>query len=152
MAKNVYQTIEGNKKKFSRQVGLPIEKFKILVEKVEQKITTYKEANPLSTRGKKPELDIPNQLLLMLMYYRNYYTFFTLGSIFEVSEGQANKLFHKMSRIVVKVLALKGRKKMSTEKIQAVIIDASEQPIERPKKKQKQYFSGKKNVIPSRHN
>lgn len=31
--------------------------------------------------------------------------------------------------------------------LEVILIDVTEQPIERPKKKQKAYFSGKKNFI-----
>jgi hypothetical protein len=81
----------------------------------------------------------------MLMYYRNYHTYLTISEMFGISEGYANKTVHRMSKLVVKALPLGRKRRIGSEEIKAVIIDASEQRIERPQKKQRQYYSGKKN-------
>ena len=152
MAKNVYKTISANEKKFARMTGLKKELFDKLHQQVTSKIAEHHQSDSLSRRGKKSEMDIANKLLMTLCYYRNYHTYLTLSELFDVSEGQANKVFHKMSMIMVQVLSVGSRKRLSSKTIKAVLIDASEQRIERPMKRQKQYYSGKKNVIPSKPN
>lgn len=143
MAKDIYLSMSSDEQKFARMSGLKKSLFDILVQKVMQQIEAHQRAHPISARGKKSEMSIENKLLVMLMYYRNYHTYLTLSELFGISEGYANKLFYRMSKLVVKALPL-GRKRVCGEAIKAVLIDASEQRIERPQKKQRQYYSGKK--------
>ena len=145
MAKDIYQSLIVDEKKFARMCGLKKSLFDILVKKVLEQIEEHQQAHPLSTRGKKSTMGIENKLLLMLMYYRNYHTYLTLSELFGISERYANKTVHKMSKLVVKALPLGRKRRVGSEEIKAVIVDASEQRIERPQKKQGQYFSGKKN-------
>ena len=144
MAKDIYPTMSLDEKKFARMIGLKKSLFDILVKKVLQQIEEHQQAHPLSARGKKPMMSIENKLLLMLMYYRNYHTYLTLSEWFGISEGYANKIVHRMSKLVVKALPLGRNRQIDNEEIKAVLIDASEQRIERPQKKQRQYYSSKK--------
>ena len=147
MAKDVYKSIVSDQEKFARLSGLKTGKYDLLLKRVVMAISEHKEIHALSRRGKKSDITIANKLLLTVMYYRNYYTYLTVSEMFGISEGYANKIFHKMSRVMVKVLKLKNRNQLSSETIKAVLIDASEQRIERPMKGQKKYYSGKKKSI-----
>jgi len=144
MAKDIYQSLIKNEKKFARMSGLKKELFNKLVDKVQKQIGKHHRENPLSTRGKKPVMGLENKLLLMLMYYREYHTCLSISEMFGISEGYANKIVHKMSRLVVKALPLGRKRKVGSKAIKAVLIEASEQNIERPQRKQQQYYSGKK--------
>lgn len=46
--------------------------------------------------------------------------------------------------MVIKALPLGRKRKIGSADLKAVLIDASEQNIERPQRKQRQYYSGKK--------
>jgi hypothetical protein len=70
-----------------------------------------------------------------------------LGDDFGISEGYANKIYHKISKLLVSILQLPSKEELTYKGLKAVVVDASEQPIERPKRKQKEYYSGKKNDI-----
>jgi len=133
--------------KFIRRVGINKKAFEILSEKLKEEIQEEKEKNPKSKRGRKSTLSIEDQLLLCMFYLRHYRTFLELGEEFEISEGYANKLFHKISKQLIKILKLPSNTELTKEGLKAVVIDASEQQIERPVEKQKQYYSGKKNAI-----
>ena len=152
MAKDIYQSLSSNEKKFARMSGLKKALFDILVEKVLEQISEHQQKHRLSTRGKKAAMSITNKLLLMLMYYREYHTYLSISEMFGVSEGYAHKIVYRMSRLVVKSLPLGKKRKVGSEAIKAVLIDASEQRIERPQHKQRQYYSGKKNATPSKYN
>jgi len=144
MAKNIYESLNKDEKKFARMSGLRKELFDKLVNKVLDKIDEHRQAKPIIKRGKKAVMSIENKLLLMLMYYRQYHTYLTISEMFGISEGYANKLVHKMERLVIKALPLGRKRKIGSEEIKAVLVDASEQRIERPQRKQRQYYSGKK--------
>jgi hypothetical protein len=145
MAKDIYQSMYTDEKKFARISGLKKLLFDILKQRVSEQILMHQQANPKSTRGIKSTMSLENKLLLMLMYYRNYYTYLSLSEMFGISEGYANKTVHRMSKLVVKALPLGRKRKLESEDIKTVLIDASEQRIERPQKNQRQYYSGKKN-------
>jgi len=78
---------------------------------------------------------------------RHYETFIKLGQQFGISESYANKIYHQMLNILIKVLKMPNPKELLNPETGTVVIDVSEQPIERPKKHQKDYYSGKKNAI-----
>ena len=78
----------------------------------------------------------------------NYITFKNLGDNFGVSEATANKTYHYILDIIVQVLHVPGSKSLLDTDIDTVVVNVTEQQIERPVKKQGQYYSGKKNDIP----
>lgn len=132
---------------FLRDVGISLEIFLSLVKKIDDFIKKQKEKKPMTRRGLKPKMSIEDKLLLTIYYLRHYGTFIKLGEEFQISESYANKTFHKITNILIKVLKLKNRNDLLNRDLGDVLIDATEQPIERPKKNQKKYYSGKKNGI-----
>lgn len=67
--------------------------------------------------------------------------------MFNISESYANKIYHKTANYLIKFIHAKKIGDLSWDKVTTVIIDAAEQQIEMPVKKQKSYYSGKKNAI-----
>lgn len=104
-----------------------------------------KKHTPCEGEDGKTEMSLEDKLLLMLIYYREYYTCLSLSKTFGISEAYASKLIHRMGRLVAKALPLGGKRTIHHADIKAVLIDASEQTIERPQRKQRAYYSGKKN-------
>ena len=76
---------------------------------------------------------------------RHYPTFSNLGAMFEISESYANKIFHKTIDYLLKFIHPKKSGELSLDDVCTVVIDVAEQEIERPVKKQRSYYSGKKN-------
>lgn len=71
-----------------------------------------------------------------------------MANVFGISESYCHKIYCRYSRILVKVETLPNRKNLILNPPETVIIDVTEQPIERPVKGQKSYYSGKKKNIP----
>lgn len=130
--------------RFIRQVGISLVNFQNLLEAVEKEIKAKMEKNPLKRRGKKSESAFTDRLLLTLLYLRQYPTFDRLGEQFHISESYACKIYHQICDILVKVLKLKNRKALLEQPVKVILIDVTEQPIERPTRGQKEYYSGKK--------
>lgn len=137
---------------FVRTVGLSLEQFQSLVELIKVYIQDQKQSCPLTRRGLKSKLSIENKLLLTLLYLRDYPTFIKLGLQFGLSESYAHKIYHRISTILVKILHVKNRQALFEANLETLVVDVTEQPIERPQKGQKAYFSGKKKDIPSKSN
>jgi hypothetical protein len=138
-----------NPQNFMRLYGISYGSFQVLLAKVEAYIQAQKQANPLSKRGRKPGLDVAGQLLLTLVYLRQYITFLSLGNQFGISESYAYKRYSFMRQLLMHVLEMPYKGQLSFEMLtNKVGIDVSEQPIERPVHQQKQYYSGKKKGTP----
>lgn len=131
-------------KNFIRCTGITLFNFHKILEKLQSHLDDSHRKNPLSKRGLKPTISLENKLLLTLYYLRDYPTFFKLGQSFGISESYANKIYHNILGIIVIYFHVPNRKCLLNKELDTVIIDVSEQQIERPVKKQKQYYSGKK--------
>lgn len=92
----------------------------------------------LARGGRKPKLSIEEVLLMGLEYLREYRTYFHIGKSYGVSEGYAYKLIRWVEATLIKsrVFRLPGRKALvkSDAEYEVILIDASETPIQRPKK------------------
>ena len=88
--------------------------------------------------GRKNKLSIEDQLLLALEYLREYRTYFHISKSYGISESSAYKTVRWIEDTLIKHpdFALPGRKALlkSDVEYEVVLIDATETPIERPKK------------------
>ena len=132
---------------FVRRVGITKENFETVLARVDKYISDEKRRNPITRRGANYKVCLEDRLLLTLSYLRDYPTFLVLGKMFDISESQANKNYHSILDILVKVVHVSNRKELLNEDLVAIVIDVTEQPIERPIVHQKEYYSGKKKDI-----
>jgi hypothetical protein len=88
--------------------------------------------------GKPNTLCIEDQLLMMLEYWREYRTYFHIGQTYGISESAAYRNIKWCENTLAKSKAfhLPGRKAVAARErvFDVVLIDATETPIERPKK------------------
>ena len=134
---------------FTRLVGVSYGTFQILLPKLEQQIKEHKQQKPMRQRGRKSSLSVADQLLLTLLYLRQYHTFLQLGELFDISESYAQKRYTFIVKMLLLALDLPNEKAL-TGKDLTLVMDVTEQEIERPVKKQRSFYSGKKNGIRSR--
>ena len=80
----------------------------------------------------------------MFFYLRRYPTFIELGEQFGISESYSHKIYHCISTILVKLKNIPNRKNLLEDNLSKILIDVTEQQVERPLKNQKQFYSGKK--------
>lgn len=131
--------------KFVRKVGLNLPRFLYLCHLVAQYEAKEQEEWPMKKRGAPAQkLTLPDKILLTLYYLRHYQTFDLLGEHFGISESYACKVYHRYRDILIKVLRLPSWKRLLDSDLEAVLIDVTEQPIERPKAHQRDFYSGKK--------
>ncbi len=88
--------------------------------------------------GRKNKLNLENQLLMALEYIREYRTYFHVSQSYGVSESSAYKSIRWIEDVLInhREFALPGRKALlkSDMAYEVILIDATETPIERPKK------------------
>ena len=143
---SVYESYKTKKPaEFTRLVGVNYGTFHIILQKLEAEIERYKNAKPMRKRGlKTSSLSLADQLLLTLLYLRQYHTFLQLGDMFGISESYASKRYHFINDRLMKALDIPNDKGLTLENI-SFVADVTEQEIERPVQEQKSYYSGKKN-------
>lgn len=128
---------------FRRSVGIERDLFNELVGVLAQ-------AEAAKNRSGRPSLSLENQLCLTLSYWREYRPFFHLGLSYGVHESNAYRIVHRVENrlaasgllALVKPIAMANKTdgtegERSARARTVVILDASEVPIERPKKDKK---------------
>ena len=101
--------------------------------------------------GSPPKLTVEDKLTITLKYLREYRTMESIGADYGVSKSTVCESIQWVENTLSedKTFKLPGKKvlKKATGTIEYVIVDVTESPIQRPKVGQKEYYSGKKNVI-----
>lgn len=119
--------------KFRRLTGVKHSTFLKMVDILKEADLKKKEQG-----GRKNKLTIENQLLMALEYLREYRTYFHIGQNYGISESSAYKAVRWIEDILIKHpdFALPGKKVLVKSEMdyELVLIDATESPIERPKK------------------
>ena len=121
--------------KFRRRTGVQKQTFEKMVE-----VLTQEDKLKKAKGGRKNKLSIANQLLLTLEYMREYRTYFHVASSYGVSESSAFKTIKWVEDTLIKhpVFSLPGKKALLKEDMNDVMmVDATETPIQRPKKNKK---------------
>lgn len=128
------QIEEFSDEQFRRLTGVKRSTFKKMVEVLREADEKKK-----TRGGRKSRLSIENRLLMALEYIREYRTYFHIATSYGVSESVAYKIVRWVEDTLIKdpIFALPGRKALlkSDMEYEVLLIDASETPIERPKKK-----------------
>jgi hypothetical protein len=130
-----FETVkELDEEKFRRLTGVKRTTFDRMIGILEKAVKD-RETN----KGRKKKLSIENMLLMTLEYIREYRTYFHISQSYSVSESNAYKTVKWVEDTLIKHpdFALPGRKALlkSDMEFEIVLVDASESPIERPKKK-----------------
>lgn len=95
--------------------------------------------------GRKSKLrTLEDKVLELLIYYRTYITHEFIGYLFNLHNSNICRLFKKLEPMLARKITIKKDRSLKKEKILEIIADVTEQPTQRPKKKQKKYYSGKK--------
>lgn len=104
-----------------------------------------------SKGGRKNKLCIEDQLLMALEYLREYRTYFHIGKSYGISESSAYKAVTWIEDTLIKHpdFSLPGRKALlkSDNEYKVILIDATESPIERPKKDKNIFTQAKRKDI-----
>jgi len=139
---------------FKRLVGVKKETFQAML-RVYGAYYAQKEAEKKKKGGRTPSLSAGMEVLLMVQYYREYRTFAHLAYDYGVSESTACRVVQKVEKILVRSgqFALRGKKAFKESEndekvIEYIVIDATECPIQRPKKNRGVITVARRNAIP----
>jgi len=135
-----------NDKDFKRLTGVEHQTFKQMVTVLESELSNF---------GRPPKLSRADQLLLTLMYWREYRTQFHIAQAYGISESAVCRTIQKIENALINSgqFRLPGKKALqpSDTVIEIVVVDATEQPIERPKKSNGDITAAKRNDTLRKH-
>ena len=130
------------KKKYLRRIsGVKQEKFEKCVRKLKPAWGAAQRRKAVAGRPYGIG-NLREHLLLLLMYYRTYTTHLFLAQIFKVDEATICRAIKRIAPLAERVLKIKLERLLTENDMQLLIVDATEQRIERPKN-QRDYYSEK---------
>ena len=131
---------------FKRLTGVKHETFKKMLAVLERELPTF---------GRPSKLSRADQLLMTLMYWREYRTQFHIAGSYGISEATVCRTINKIEDTLVRSgeFCLPGKKVLqpSDTIIEVILVDVSEQPIERPKKIKNDTTAAKRSVTLRKH-
>lgn len=133
------------KRNYLRRIsGVKCEKFEKIAERIRPAWRAVQKRKRVAGR---PYVvgDLREHLLLLLIYYRTYTTHLFLAQIFKVDEATICRAIRRIALLAEQILKIKPERLLSEESLKLLIVDATEQRIERPKN-QRAYYSGKKHT------
>ena len=141
-----YETIQTLKDEdFKRSTGVQRSTFEKMLEVVEEGLRDF---------GRPPKLSRADQLLMTLMYWREYRTEFHIGLAYSVSESTVCRTIKKVEDVLIKSkqFHLPGKKVLQSNDtvIEVILLDVTEQPVERPKKDNAGITVAKRSVTPKK--
>ncbi len=141
-----YETVEKRTNEdFKRCTGVQRTTFEHMLAVVEAGLRTF---------GRPTKLSRANQLLMTLMYWREYRTEFHIGLTYGVSESTVCRTIQKVENVLIQSqqFHLPGKKALqpSDTPLEIVVVDATEQPVERPKKDKNGSTAAKRSDIPKK--
>ena len=102
--------------------------------------------------GKPPKLSVEDKLMVTLKYLREYRTMEHIGYDYKVSKSTVCETVQWVENTLRKdgAFALPGKKILNEKPadIEYVVIDATESPVQRPKKNKKHTIQAKRSAIP----
>ncbi|WP_416375073.1 helix-turn-helix domain-containing protein [Spiroplasma poulsonii] len=132
MNNNKFNTL--NDREWLRLTGIKKSTFNKMLD-----ILKVAEIEKFKKGGKTNKLSLENRLLMTLLYWREYQTYFHLGKSFDISEANCYRNIKWIEDILIKnsdFQQLAGKKALINDYFndKTIIIDATETPIQRPKK------------------
>ena len=134
-------------KLFKRKIGVKKETFiliKEIIEKNEKEIIRKKQGRP-------NKLSIEDQILMTFEYLREYRTYFHISQSYKISESTCYENIKNIENILIKSgkFNLPKRKELALNEnqIEVILVDATETPIERPKKNKNSIIQEKRKNI-----
>lgn len=133
-----YDSIEGMKPSdFRRLTGVQRATFAQMLSILEQAQSEAKQ-NQRYRGGRPPKLSLADQLLMTLEYLREYRTQFHIAAQYGIDESRCGRIIRRVEDTLMqsRQFTLPSRKALleSNTAYEVVLIDATETPIERPKK------------------
>ena len=145
-----YDNIKNYKEaRFRAVTGVTPATFAVMLEVIKD---AYAQAH--KNRGRHRKLSCEDMLLMTLEYFKEYRTLECIGASYGLAKTNVGKTIKWVEEALLAsgLFSLPSKRKLVQSDVDTpvIVVDTTETPIQRPKcpKKQKDYYSGKKNGIP----
>ena len=143
---NTYERLKKKPSSFRHLTGLSVEEFVKLLAELDAVWKTQRAKRQQQRArhrrpgaGRKPKLELADRLVLVLIYYRTYVTQDFLGFLFGIDKGTACRIIQEIALLLTGIFRIPEKKvRIEPDEIAEAFVDGTEQPINRPKKKQRQ--------------
>ena len=137
-----FKTLSRRKEVFARLTGVKLSDFLKIIEKV-RPLWEKLQAKKICAGRRSNITSLEN---VVLIYYRCYISHFQLGMYFNLDASNVCRHLQKIEPLLAQVLTIKKDRTLSVNDLNRIIIDATEIPIQRPRrqKPQRDNYSGKK--------
>lgn len=127
---------------FKRRFGVQHKTYELMLD-------VLNSAQPSQLKpGRKPKLTCGEKLLITLEYWREYRTYFHIACDWGISEATVCRIVQSVEKTLMDSgkFRLAGKKSLYTQadSPETILMDVTETPIERPKRRQSSFYSGKK--------
>lgn len=127
---------------FKRRFGVQRKTFEVMLDV----LNSAQPSQP--TPGRKPKLTCGEKLLITLEYWREYRPYFHIASDWGISEATVCRIVQRVEKTLMDSgkFRLAGKKSLysQVDSPETILLDVTETPIERPKRHQSSFYSGKK--------
>lgn len=139
-----YKAIQTRPLIFLRLTGVTVKQFQEITEKVEPEWERTIESQK-KCHGRTGNLKtFQDKLLALFLYYRTYITHEFIGYLMGLDNSNVCRLFKRLEPLLARKITITKDRTLSQDEVIKILADVTEQPTQRPKKKQKKYYSGKK--------
>lgn len=138
-----YSKIAQRPTTFLRMCGITVAQFNQILPTISE-LWALEIIGKYKRPGRPYDLSIEDMMLMLLLYYRSYTTQMFIGYLFDLDAGRVCRIIRILEPLFANVMAISKTRHLSEEEIRHMIVDATEQPIERPVRGQKKWYSGKK--------
>jgi transposase len=132
------------KRQFKSLTGVDVATFDAMIERLrphwKERVVKPKnrDGRPWSVGG------LEDHLLVLLILYRCCVTQDFLACLYQTDQSAISRSLRRIEKLAAKVLGVKRRIVVTREEAEALILDCTEQVIQRPSRKQRCWYSGKK--------
>jgi transposase len=132
------------KRQFRSLTGVEAETFHEMVERLRprwrERVVDVKNRSgrPWGVGG------LEDHLLVLLIVHRCAVTQEFMGCLYRVDKATVSRSLRRIEALAVRVLGVRRAIRVSRQEAEALIIDCTEQPVQRPRRKQRCWYSGKK--------
>ena len=100
--------------------------------------------------GRTSKLSLEDKLLLALSYWREYRTQFHIAASYGLHESTANRIITRVEDVLIASgkFSLPKRREVEETEWTVVLVDVTETPIEKPKKRKSTTLVAKSSVTP----
>lgn len=135
-----------NGKKFRRATGV----YRSVFEDMVNCFTEHKKSKRKTAKsGLTSKLSLENQVLMTVLYWREYRSQENLGLDFHLTQSRVSRIIYDVEYALIQSgsFSLPGKKvlKDANAQYEVVIVDVTETPTERPKKNKNANTVGKRN-------